>query len=166
MFCPTCGYENPNDAAYCQHCGSYMNSSAPYNAKSPLENEQASFQQPHPASAPMYDLTPTPSRGVAIASMVLGIASVTLLFFTLIAPVLIVIDLVPFVLSIVGLILAVRARRNTPIGAPGRGFSSAGLALSIAGLVLSSIFLMACIIGIGALGSMNDSFYDFYNYYW
>lgn len=71
------------------------------------------------------------SKGLGIASLVLGIISVVTCWL----------PVIPVVLAVIGLICAVKARNGIPYGIPGRGVATAGLVLSIIGLVFGSIYL-------------------------
>ena len=89
---------------------------------------------------------PAPSKGMAIASLVLGIISLVLAWFGYSA-------IVSIVLSIVGIILGVSARKKMPVGVPGRGMATGGLVCSIIALILSAIIFVACVICVGAAAS-------------
>ena len=86
-----------------------------------------------------------PAKNKGIASLVLGILSLVVVWFgygTLIA----------LVLSIIGIVLGVGARKEL---APdqGRGLATAGMICSIIGLVLSTLCLIACVLCVGAFAS-------------
>jgi len=89
-----------------------------------------------------------PAKNKGIASLVLGILSLVVVWFgygTLIA----------LVLSIIGIVLGVGARKEL---APdqGRGLATAGMICSIIGLVLSTLWLIACVLCIGAFASIGS----------
>jgi len=82
------------------------------------------------------------NNGKAVASMVLGIISVIFIFtgsFSLIG----------IVLAIIGLILGISAKKESP-----SGMATAGIVLSIIGLALCAISFLACVACIGAFGSL------------
>lgn len=57
MLCPRCGFENDNAVTYCEHCGTYLQTSTPYT------QPQAGFTIPPPP--PMeYSTTPSISDGM------------------------------------------------------------------------------------------------------
>lgn len=90
------------------------------------------------------------AKSKGIASLVLGILSLILVWFgegTLLA----------MILSIIGIVLGVGARKElTPD--QGRGLATAGMICSIIGLVLSTLWLLACVLCIGAFASMGVAF--------
>ena len=93
---------------------------------------------------PEKPMGPPPGQGLAIASLVIGIASI-LFSFTIVFAIVFVIS------SVVGILLAVTAKqRNNAAGHSGaNGLATAGLVLNIIALVLSaSIFLIctACVV--------------------
>ena len=93
----------------------------------------------------MRTLENNPDKNKGIASLVLGILSLVVVWFgygTLIA----------LVLSIIGIVLGVGARKEL---APdqGRGLATAGMICSIIGLVLSTLWLIACVLCVGAFAS-------------
>lgn len=71
------------------------------------------------------------AKGMGTASLVLGIISVATCWL----------PVIPVVLAVIGLILSIKARNAIPMGIPGRGIATAGLVLSIIGLVFGSIYL-------------------------
>ena len=163
MLCHNCGFDNPNDAAYCQSCGAYINSSAPYDVKSPMpEPEGPQAQEPNdsyfrtPAQPPMP--TSSPARNNAITSMVLGIVGLVLSLTYFASP-------ISLVITIIGLVLALKARRELPVGVQDRNYATTGLVLSIVGLVLSAIFFLSCTVCVGLIGALDDTLNSFY-YYW
>lgn len=56
MFCPNCGKENPDGAAYCAGCGMAFASAAPAPAAAP-----APVAEPAPAPAPAAPVAPAPA---------------------------------------------------------------------------------------------------------
>ena len=95
------------------------------------------------------NMTPAPSngKGLAVGALVLGIISLVLMWFGYAA-------ILSIILSIVGIVLGVMARKKMPVGVPGRGMATAGMVCSIIALVLSSIVFVACSLCIGAAASL------------
>ena len=77
-------------------------------------------------------------NGLAIAGMVLAICAVVLAWL----------PVVNFVCWILGLIFSAVGLKNANRGAPYRGMAIAGLAISLAGIVL--IIILVVLIGVGA----------------
>jgi DNA mismatch repair ATPase MutL len=125
-----------NQQQYYQPQNSQQQYYQPQDNQQPQNNYQPQYQ-------PQYNTTPT--NGKAVASLVLGIASVVLMFFGWTA-------IVSIILAIVGIILGVGARKE--IGPnEGRGLATAGLVCSIISLVLSAIVFISCVICASALAS-------------
>ncbi len=94
----------------------------------------------------------TPAQNKAVAALILGILSLLLVWFGYSA-------LVSIVLSIIGIILGVNARKELPPGEA--GMATAGLVCSIIALILSCIFFVACVLcvaGMGAAGAFAGIF--------
>ncbi len=84
----------------------------------------------------------TPSeggKGLAIASMVLGIASIVLICIQ---------PWIAFISGIVGLVLAIVYNKNNEKC----GMSKAGLICSIIGIILFVVIIVLAILGLAALG--------------
>lgn len=98
---------------------------------------------------------PQPGKNQAVGALVCGIASAVLgLFFSYFSfPALLGIGL-----GIVGIVLAVQARKILPMGQA--GMATAGLVLSIIGLIWNSVTFVVCTVcictGAGALGTLNS----------
>ena len=86
------------------------------------------------------------AKNKGIASLVLGIVSLVVLWFGYGS-------LIAMILSIIGIVLGVGARKEL---APdqGRGLAPAGMVCSIIALILSTLWLLACVVCIGAVASM------------
>ena len=109
-------------------------------------NEPASNPVPPAAPqmpAPSYGNVPAPTetKGLAIASLVLGIAGVIFSFL---------VTFVGFVAGIVGLILGILARKK---GQP-KGMTLTGIILSAVAIVLSIILFIIAIVVVGSV--LND----------
>ena len=87
-----------------------------------------------------------PGRGKAAASLVCGILG---LVFTIFSYTL-WLGIAAIILSIVGLILGVSARKSMPAGTA--GMATAGLVCSIVALAISSIVVLSCAICASAVG--------------
>ena len=91
-----------------------------------------------------------PGKGLAVASLVLGILSLVFMFFSFIG-------WLGTILGIIGIILAVVAKQQ---GAKG-GMVTAGLVLSIIGAALSLVLYIACVACVNnALNTLGNP----YNY--
>jgi cbb3-type cytochrome oxidase subunit 1 len=75
-----------------------------------------------------------PSNGKAIASLVLGIVSIVFCVYG-----------IGIVTGIIGLVLGISAKKENP-----SGMATAGIVLSIIGIVISGITLFACIACVSA----------------
>ncbi len=86
------------------------------------------------------------AKNKGIASLVLGIVSLVVLWFGYGS-------LIAMILSIIGIILGVGARKGL---APdqGHGLATAGMICSIIALILSTLWLLACVLCIGAFASV------------
>ena len=90
------------------------------------------------------------AKSKGVASLVLGILSLVVVWFGYGS-------LLAMILSIIGIVLGVGARKElTPD--QGRGLATAGMICSIIGLVLSTLWLLACVLCIGAFASMGVAF--------
>lgn len=78
----------------------------------------------------------------AIASLVLGIISLVFIFFNTFA-------FLGMILAIVGLILGINSKKERP-----SSMATAGIVLSIIGLVLCALAFLACVACVGALASL------------
>ena len=83
------------------------------------------------------------AKNKATASLVLGIIAVVFMFFGWSA-------IVSIVLSIVGIVMGVEARKELPPGQT--SMATAGMTLSVIALVLSGIVFVACVICGAAAG--------------
>ena len=85
------------------------------------------------------------AKSKGIASLVLGILSLILVWFG-------EGTLLEMILSIIGIVFAVGASKEL---APDqrRGLATAGMICSIIGLVLSTLWLIACVLCVGAFAS-------------
>ncbi|MGX8699663.1 MAG: hypothetical protein ACSW8F_06995 [bacterium] len=93
-------------------------------------------------------MTSEPGKGLAIASLVLGIIAVVFWFFGYFA-------ILSVLLGIIGLVLASNAKKQGFVG----GLQTAGFVLSLIGLIGGGVSFLACVACVGALGSLSDSLY-------
>lgn len=105
--------------------------------------QQPQYQQPvqPQVQQPYAPMPPVPGKGNAIAALVLGIVSIVLGWVP-------VLSYFMVAASIVGIVLAVKAMKLCPTGAPGRGLAVAGLVCCIVGLAFAG--LMSVCTGIAA----------------
>lgn len=98
----------------------------------------------------MNNQQPIPGKSLAIASLVLGIVSVALWFFGYTS-------LVSVILGIIGIVLAVMSKKQGFM----EGIRTAGLVLSIIGVVGGAIFFVSCVAcaACAAAGGALRSFY-------
>lgn len=116
MICPNCGTANPEGASFCSVCQTSFITPPPVN----LQINQAVSAQPK-------------TSGLAIASLVLGIASIPLCGLG-------------FFLAIIGLILgciALSKINRQPDLLTGKGLAIGGITTSIVGLVLGGLLLVS-----------------------
>jgi hypothetical protein len=98
--------------------------------------QQPSAQPPPPPPPATPPSAAGPTNGLAIAGMVLGIASVALFFLAWIAT---IIAIVGLVLSLVGL------SKSNQLGGTGRGMAVAGVATSAVGILASLIITIVVV---------------------
>ena len=119
----------------------------PYYQKLPQQDPSAQEQpqqepQYQPYQTPPQEESPyqpkEPGSGKAVASLVLGIVATVLMFLS----VFVVPGIIAIVLSLIGIILGVQARRTLPRGAT--GMATAGMVLSIIALALSVLLTAGC----------------------
>lgn len=83
-----------------------------------------------------------PGKGAAIGSLVCGIISIILSFFS-------VSSIVGLILGIVGLILASSSKKAGYT----EGLRTGGFVVSLIGVILSAIFFVSCVACVGCLGA-------------
>lgn len=138
MYCNNCGNNCPDGTAFCTNCGSPLNSQqtqhtfAETTPAAPVyqQTEQATFEQPAQADAPV------PGNGLGIAALILGIVSLANL---------------NFVAGIVGLVLANKSLAAAAAAGMTNAKARTGKKLSIAGIIVGSIFFVIFIIIYSAL---------------
>ena len=117
-----------------------MNNNIPQSPIPPYQ--QPAYQQPYQAAPAAGS-----GKGLAIASLVLGIVALCLCCIWFLS--------IPA--AIVGVILGVIALKKQT---PGRGMAIAGLIMSIIGCVLAIIFIVIAIV---AVNEATSSLYNWYN---
>jgi len=91
----------------------------------------------------------SPGQNKAVASLVLGIVALLLIWFGYSV-------IVSIILAIVGIVMGINARKELPPG--DSGLATAGMVCSIIALVLSCIVFVACVLcvaGLGAAGALS-----------
>jgi Domain of unknown function (DUF4190)/zinc-ribbon domain len=149
MFCPMCGAPNEDSSVYCGNCGAALTADAPPPVVDEVRSETPAdavgdvvnqpvyappepvYAPPEPAYAPVPVAPSIPVNGMAIASLILGIAGLTVL---------------PLISSIFAIIFGYMARRDIrqrPSQTSGDGMAKAGIILGWIGvglLVLGIVF--------------------------
>lgn len=156
MFCPTCGAPNEDDAVFCGNCGGALDpDSAPVEDVVSeelgeevvvVEADPAEPAAPPPAVEP---LAAPPTSNLAVASMVLGVAGLTLL---------------PLLGGILAIILGYMARaeiRDRPDEVSGDGLALAGIVMGwiTVGLALVGCLVFGGLAVCGVLGAFGASGY-------
>jgi hypothetical protein len=123
MYCPNCGQQNADDSKFCQNCGASLTEPVEVTEAPP---PPASTSSP-PASAPRpQPVTPAKrTSGLAVAALVLGIASFPLYFLAIITGPLAI---------IFGAISIGQVNREPELG--GKGMAMAGLVMGIIAVAL------------------------------
>lgn len=156
MFCSQCGTNNADGAAFCAGCGAPMANEQPVNQEVPQQPEiQPGYQTSQGDFRTQYTPTPKPElpgKGMGIAAMILGIASLVLMCtFYLSIP-----------CAIVGLILGCSANGKAKKAGMKNGCAVAGIITSSIGLGLAVIVIVLAIIGLGVIEELGMDYYDFY----
>lgn len=140
MVCNNCGGFIPDGSVACPNCGT------PVAAPGYMQPQQGGYPQ-QPAGYPQqpggyggYQPADQPGRGLAIASMVLGIICLVFIFFGVFA-------WIGSILGIIGLILGAVAKSKGYVGSA----ASAGLVMCIIGTAVTLITWIACAACIGSL---------------
>ncbi|MGM9680424.1 MAG: hypothetical protein ACI3XR_02855 [Eubacteriales bacterium] len=89
---------------------------------------------------------PAPGKGMAIAGMVLGIISCVIAWFAWI-------NILGLITGIIGLILAVKGRKQLKSAGAPTGIGTAGLVLAVIGTVLAGIGFLSCTVCLACVGA-------------
>lgn len=157
MFCSQCGMNNADNAAFCAGCGAPLANEQPVAQEAPQQPEAPVVQQPQGDFQPSYTPTPSPElpgKGMGIAGMILGIASLVLMCYFYIA----------LPCAIVGLILSCSANGKAKKVGMKNGCAVAGIITSSIGLGLGVIYLLLAAIGFAAISEMGYDLEDFMEY--
>ncbi len=162
MFCSQCGTNNADGAAFCAGCGAPLENEQTVKQEAPVQDtpvqpEAPVYQAPQNDFQPSYNPTPNPElpgKGMGIAGMILGIASIVFMCtFYLALP-----------CAIVGLILSCSANGKAKKAGMKNGFAVAGIITSAIGLGLVVIYLIFAAIGFGILAEYGYEIEDFMEY--
>lgn len=150
MFCPKCGTQNKDDARFCATCGNPMSTNPePTTYTPPAPTAPAvSLAYPQPKVTP----APLPGKGLGIAAMIVGIASLTMFCYWFLS--------LPG--AIVGLVLGAKSSGQAKSVGRKNGMATAGIVCSSIALGLSVVWMILFIIGIASAGAVG---YDYPYYY-
>ena len=154
MFCSNCGANIPEDAKACHVCGvpveqpDFQQSIQEQTAEQQMPQEQSVYQQPvyQPPfyqsaaySQPIPQKQEVPGKGMAVASLVLGIVSILLCL-----------GFVAFLCGVIGLILSIVAMNKAKAVGMKNGMAVAGLVCSCIGVGLMIMIFGLFFIGLFA----------------
>lgn len=182
MFCRNCGTELNSDTRFCPSCGTKAETEIQQPAAAPIAEEPAACQEPAvapveanatpiqaPVAAPVATDTtvvqqPTvdPGKGMGTAALVLGIVSLSVgilcsCLFACLG------GFIPLVCGILGIVFGVKASNTSKAAGFENKSAKVGLILSIIGIVMIVIFIIANAI-IGSMISWEEFNTD-YTYY-
>lgn len=157
--CVQCGQTLGDESTFCNNCGGgnfepiadaggYQQAPNQQGGYYQQPNQQQYYQQPgqqpyYPQQGGAPYQQANPAKGKAVASLVLGIIALVLCWWGWVG-------IVSIILSIIGIILGVGARKEL-LPDQGKGMATGGLVCSIIALVLSSIVFVSCVICAAAL---------------
>ena len=164
MFCPSCGAPNEEDTAFCGNCGAALTADAtPPAGEAPLQSDTpedvalalSTPPLPPPPEPPGPSVralgAAVPTSGMAITSLILSIAGLTV---------------VPVIGSVLALILGYMAQRDVrqrPTETSGEGLAKAGIVMGWIGVVLGVLVVCGIIAAFGfcAIASSGTSYESF-----
>ncbi len=99
-----------------------------------------------------------PGKGMSVAGLILGIASIVLAWWYMI-------NIVALVAGVVGVILAAKGKKAAVAAGAPTGLGTAGLVLSIIGTVIAGIGFLTCTVCVCAAAGAADSLVNSGFYY-
>lgn len=141
-ICSQCGRQSDDSLNFCTECGAAL----PQSESHQQEYQQTGYQQSeYRQSNYQQPQTPPPGgNGRAVAALVLGIIGIVSFWTPWF-------NIVSLTISIIGIVLGMKARNEIPVGYQGRGIATAGLICSIIGTFLSGIGFLTCTLCVSYL---------------
>ena len=149
--CSKCGVENKNSAVVCIECGAPLGATATSAERASGGNgsealDYSAMEQSGNGKMLNYQQAPTASPGAlgkAVASLILGLAG---LIISCVAPFVSGIPaILGFLLSVIGIVYAVKGRNGIPVNSSGRGVATAGMVFSILGTIIGGLISLVVI---------------------
>lgn len=159
--CSQCGSQSSDNVNFCSQCGAVLphieqQQEQQQSAYQQSEQQQNSYQQQQPnyqQNSYQRPLTPPPdAKGKAITALVLGIVGVVTFWIGWF-------NIISLAISIVGIVFAMKARNEIPVGYDGRSMATAGLICAIIGTVLSGIGVLSCTLCTTCISCANTLYY-------
>lgn len=147
MFCTNCGANIPDDSNVCANCGVPVVQQPNFQQPEPA---QPVYQQPAPVQPvyqqpnPVQQTPVVPGKGMAVASLVLGIVSLVMFCIWYIT----------LPCGIVGLILGIVAMNKAKAVGMKNGMAVAGLVCSCIALGLMIMIYVLALIGLAELAAL------------
>lgn len=148
MFCPNCGKQSDDNAAFCESCGASLNAPPPPPGQPPYQGGQQ--QQQYQSSQQHYQSGPPQGETnvCAIWSLVLGILSLVCCGCFSAIP------------AVICGHIALNQIKESGDTQGGRGMAIAGLVLGYGLIALTIIILIVYVIAIAANPEILDEFND------